>query len=105
MSTVRKLKVTDVEISQILLMRDMKKKLSKKLEKLSDELKDIENQVIELIECGADLECDFNISVNESYKTYPKYKEELEKRLGEKVIKEIIGSTQPQQFKKLVIAA
>ena len=105
MSTARKLKVTDVEISQILLMREMKKKLSKKLEKLSDELKDIENQVIELIECGADLECDFNISVNESYKTYPKYKEELEKRLGEKVIKEIIDSTQPQQFKKLVIAA
>ena len=104
MSTARKLKVTDSEISQILLMREMRKKLSKKLEKLEDELKRNEKQVIELIECGADLECDFNISVNETYKTYPRYKEELEKRLREKIVKEIIESTEPQQFKKLVIA-
>lgn len=76
MSTAKKLKVTDNEISQILLMREMRKNLSKKFEKLEDELRRNENHVIELVECGCEIDCEFNISVNESYKTYPRYKEE-----------------------------
>lgn len=103
MSTAKKLKVTDYEISKILSLREMKKALSKKLEKLEDELKQNESQIIDLIECGCEVDSEFNISINESSKTYPKYKDEIEKRLGEKVLKEIINSTEPKSFKKLVI--
>ena len=105
MSTARKLKITDHEISQILSMREMKKRLSKKLEKLDLELKQMEKEAIDLIECGCEIDSSFNISISETYKTYPRYKEELEKRLGKKVVREIIDSTTPQQFKKLVIAS
>lgn len=103
MTTAKKLEVTDEQISRILSLREMKKALSKKLDKLEDELKSNELQIIELIECGCEVDSEFNISISESKKTYPKYKEEIEKRLGEKVLKEIINSTAPKVFKKLII--
>ena len=105
MNTAKKLQINDDEISNILSLREMKKALSKKLEKLDSELKKEERKVMELIEFGAENYSEFNISINESFKTYPKYKEEILKRYGEDVVKEIINSTQPQQFKKLVIAS
>jgi hypothetical protein len=105
MSTAKKLKITDDDISQVLSLREMKKRLSKKLENIDFQLKQNEKELIELIECGCELDSSFNISINESFKRYPRYKDELEKRLGEKIIKEIIDSTEPQQFKKLVIAS
>ena len=104
-NTAKKLQISDDEISNILSLREMKKALSKKLEKLDSELKKEERKVMELIEFGAENYSEFNISINESFKTYPKYKEEILKRYGEDVVKEIINSTQPQQFKKLVIAS
>lgn len=85
-------------------MRDMKKALAKKLEKLDVDLRKNEKEVIELLECGAEIDSSFNVSVNELYKTYPRYKEEIEKRLGEDVVKEIIDSTEPTKFVKLVIS-
>lgn len=103
MTTAKKLKVTNDQISRILSLREMKKALSKKLDKLEDELKSNESHIIELIECGCEVDSEFNISINESSKVYPKYKEEIEKRLGEKVLKEVINSTVPKLFKKLVI--
>lgn len=105
MSIVKKLIITDDEISQVLSLREMKKALSKKLDKIDAKLKKSERELIELLECGCDVDSSFNISINETSKTYPKYKEEIEKRLGEEVLKEIIESTAPKQFKKLVIAA
>lgn len=103
MSTAKKLIITDDEISQVLSLREMKKALKAKLDKLEDQLKENESQLMELIECGCEIDSSFTISVNETQKVYPKYKEEVEKRLGEKVLKEIINSTVPKIFKKLVI--
>lgn len=94
MTTAKKLIITDEEISQVLSLRELKKALTKN-----------ESQLIELLECGCAVNSAFSISINESFKTYPKYKEEIEKRLGEEILREIIESTQPKQFKKLVIAA
>ncbi|MCB9094705.1 MAG: hypothetical protein H6621_06515 [Halobacteriovoraceae bacterium] len=104
MTTAKKLKVTDDDIYKIISMRDMKKALAKKLEKLDVDLRKNEKEVIELLECGAEIDSSFNVSVNELYKTYPRYKEEIEKRLGEDVVKEIIDSTEPTKFVKLVIS-
>lgn len=103
MTTLQRLQVTDEQISRVLSLREIKKALSKKLNKLEDELRMNESQIIDLIECGCEVNAAFNISINESEKVYPKYKEEIENRLGEKVLKEIINSTKPKLFKKLVI--
>ena len=105
MKTAKKLLITDEEISRVLSLREMKKALSKKLDKIESDLKKNESQLIELLECGCDVDSSFNISINETFKTYPKYKDEIEKRLGEDTLKEIIESTEAKQFKKLVIAA
>jgi len=104
MSTAKKLLITDNEISQILSMREMKKKLAKKLDKIEKDLKRYENEMMDLIDLGCDIDSVFNISISESSKTYPKYKEELEERLGEDVVLEIIENTEPKIFKKLIIS-
>lgn len=103
MSTAKKLIITDDEISQILSLREMKKALKAKLDKLEDQLKENEGQLMELIECGCEIDSSFTIFINETQKVYPKYKEEIEKRLGDKVLKEIIKATAPKSFAKLVI--
>lgn len=85
MSTAKKLTITDEGISKVLSLREMKKALSKKLDKIVINLKMHEGELIELLECGCDVNFSFNISVNKTSKTYPKYKEEIEKRPGEQV--------------------
>ena len=105
MSTAKKLVITDQEISNIIYLREMKKTLSKKLEALDKELKESESDVIKLLEIGADIETQFNISINESFKTYPKYKEEILARMGKEVVEEIINSTKPIRSQKLVISS
>jgi hypothetical protein len=103
MSTLRKNEITDNEVARILTLREMKKVLSKKLDKVDKDLKGAENDVIQLMEGGAEIDTSYNIAINETSKTYPKYKEELEKRLGINIVDEIIKTTQPRIFKKLVI--
>lgn len=105
MRSVKQPKITDSEVAQIQTLREMTKVLKARLEKLENELEANESHVIGLIESGASNECSFNISINETSRRYPKYKEELEKRLGEKVLNEIIENTEPKISKKLVIAA
>lgn len=105
MSSVKQPKITDSEIAHIQTLRDMAKVLKARLEKLENELEANESYVIELLETGAVNECSFNISVSETSRRYPKYKEELEKRLGEKVLNQIIENTEAKVSKKLVIAA
>jgi hypothetical protein len=105
MNTARKLQVTDDEIAKIISLREMKKSLSKKLDKLDKELKKQEFEIVELIGLGAEVDSGFNVSVNESFKTYPKYKEEILNRLGQDTIDEIIKTTEPIRSQKLIISA
>jgi hypothetical protein len=104
MSTARKLQVTDYEIEKIISLREIKKLLSKKLDKLDKELKKEETELIEVISLGAEVDSNFNVSINESFKTYPKYKEEILRRLGQDTIDDIIQSTEPIRSQKLVIS-
>jgi len=105
MSSLKQPKITNSEIAHIQTLRDMAKVLKARLEKLENELEANESYIIGLLESGASNECSFNISINETSRRYPKYKEELEKRLGEKVLNEIIENTEAKISKKLVIAA
>lgn len=103
MSSLKQPKITDSEIAHIQTLRDMTKILKARLEKLENELEANESYVIKLLATGAVNECSFNISVIETARRYPKYKEELEKRLGENVLNQIIESTEPKISRKLVI--
>ena len=105
MGSMTKPKITNSEIAHIQTLRDMAKVLKARLEKLENELEANESYVIDLLENGASNECSFNISVNETSRKHPKYKEEIEKRLGEKVLNQIIENTEAKISKKLVIAA
>lgn len=105
MSSMTKAKITNSEIAHIQTLREMAKALKSRLEKLENELEANESYVISLLEVGAINECSFKISVNETSRKHPKYKDEIEKRLGEKVLNEIIESTEAKISKKLVIAA
>lgn len=105
MSSIKQPKITDSEVVHIQTLREMTKVLKARLEKLENELEANESQVIDLLENGATNDSNFNISVNETSRRYPKYKEELEKRLGENVLNQIIESTEAKISKKLVIAA
>lgn len=105
MSSVKQPKITDSEVAHIQTLREMTEVLKARLEKLENELEANESQVIDLLENGATNDSSFNISVNETSRRYPKYKEELEKRLAENVLNQIIESTEAKISKKLVIAA
>lgn len=97
--------ITNSNIAHIQTLRDMAKALKQRLDKIEAELDANESFVIELLSNGAANDSTFNLSVNETSRKHPKYKEEIEKRLGEKVLNEIIQSTEAKISKKLVIAA
>lgn len=105
MKAQKQTKITNSEIAHIKTLRDMAKALKDRLDKLEIELETNEAFVISLLDSGALNASSFNISVNETSRKHPKYKEEIEKRLGEVVLNEIIQNTESRISKKLVIAA
>jgi len=105
MKANKQAQITNSEIAHIQTLRDMAKALKQRLEKLETELEANETFVIHLLDSGAINDSNFNISVNETSRKHPKYKEEIERRLGEVVLNEIIDNTEPKTSRKLVIAA
>lgn len=105
MKAHKQAQITNSEIAHIQTLRDMAKALKHRLEKLEAELEANETFVIQLLDNGAVNDSTFNISVNETSRKHPKYKEEIERRLGEMVLNEIIQNTEPKTSKRLVIAA
>jgi len=105
MKTQKQPKITNSEIAHIKTLREMTKALKERLDKLESELEVNETFIISLLDSGALNASSFNISINETSRKHPKYKEEIEKRLGEIVLNEIIQNTESKTFKKLVIAA
>lgn len=105
MNALMKERITDSEIAQVKTMREMVKVLKQKLDKMEAELEVNEKTIIELVESGVSIDTTFNISIVETSRKHPKYKEEIEKRLGEDVLNEIIESTHPKITKKLIIPA
>lgn len=105
MKAHKQAKITNSEIAHIKTLREITKALKERLDKLESELEVNETFVIGLLDSGALNASSFNISINETSRKHPKYKEEIEKRLGEIVLNEIIQNTESKTFKKLVIAA
>lgn len=105
MKAHKQAQITNSEIAHIQTLRDMAKALKHRLDKLENELVANETFIIQLLDSGAINGSSFKISVNETSRKHPKYKEEIEKRLGEVVLNEIIENTEPKTSKKLVIAA
>lgn len=104
MKAQKETQITNSEIAHIQTLRDMAKALKQRLEKLETELEANETFVIQLLDSGAINGSSFNISVNETSRKHPKYKEEIEKRLGEVVLNEIIENTEPKTSKKFALA-
>lgn len=97
------LEVTDIDILKIQSLRKLKKELSHKLKQVEAELNESENSVISNIEGGCRVNSHFSISIELKFKTYPRYKEEIEARLGSGTLKEIIESTPKREYKRLII--
>ncbi len=97
------IEITDIDILKIQSLRKIKKELSDKLKKVAAELTSSENNVILSIERNVVPNTHFSLSVDVKLKTYPKYKDEIEARLGANVLKEIIESTPKREYKKLII--
>ena len=83
----------------------MAKTLKQRLDKIEVELEANETLVMTLMDSGAVNDSSFNISIKETSRKNPRYKEEIEKRLGEVILNEIIDNTESKTSKKLIIAA
>ncbi len=97
------IEITDIDILKVQSLRKMKKELSDKLKQVEIELSATESNLILNLEQEIKLNTHFSLSIDVKYKTYPKYKEELETRLGSDVLKEIIESTPKREYKRLII--
>ena len=105
MNTQKKPRITDSEVAHIKTLRDMAKTLKQRLDKIEVELEAIETFVTTSMDSGAVNVHHLIFWLKKPLRKNRRYKEEIEKHLGEVVPNEIIDRTEVKISKKLIIAA
>lgn len=96
--------VEKVKVEQILAMRETRKALQERLELVEKALSTAEDEIIGLIELGADVaSAGYALSVNESQRRYPAWKEHFISFMGKAKADDILEATPATIYKKLVI--
>lgn len=96
--------ITNNQLEQLLAMRETQKGLRDRLKLMDDAINEAEAQLIDQMNLGANLtECGYTLSVQETVRRYPAWKEHFLWRLGKTEADAVLESTPATVHRKLVI--
>ena len=98
--------VLDDEVNAILSKRAAEKKLKQFLERMQEELKVEEQNLIDKIDEGADLRyCSYSLDIKETFRRYPAWKEHFVELAGKEAADRVTEETEPKRYRSIVIEA
>jgi hypothetical protein len=93
-----------IEVEKVLALRETHKALKDRLELMDKALREAEGDVLAKLDAGADLaHCGYAVSVQVVERRYPAWKEEFIARLGKAHAGEVLESTEPTVYRKVVV--
>lgn len=95
--------ITEMEIANLLNLRESKSFLKKRLEQIDSDLESLEQELIGRIEDGAEVTCRYPVSVKVTERRYPSWKDAFLGIAGEQEAKRITESTAPTISKSLIV--
>ncbi|HLD99592.1 MAG TPA: hypothetical protein VJB59_04995 [Bdellovibrionota bacterium] len=102
--TAERMSVCDLEVAELIAMRDTFAALKRRMELLEPHLESKEAAIISKIEAGADTSrCRYNLEVKTSNRTFPSWKEEFISRLGKDEANIVALNTPQRVYKKLLV--
>ncbi len=103
-NTLSKVVVTNIEIEQLLALKETQKELNRRLELIEQSVQSTEDTIISKIDSGADLSsCGFGIEVKEVERRYPAWKEHFIELAGKDTADRILAETEPKVYRNLRI--
>lgn len=95
---------SSIQVQRVLALREAQQSLKDRLEVAEGALKSAEQEVIELLQGGANFShCGHEVSIINSERRYPAWKEHFISRLGKADADQVLESTRPVIIRKLVI--
>lgn len=95
--------ITEMEIANLLNLRESKSFLKKRLEQIDSDLESLEQELIGRIEHGVTVTCRYPVSVKVTERRYPSWKDAFIGIAGEQEAKRITESTAPTISKSLIV--
>lgn len=103
-NAVKKPVISTIEVNEYLAMRESIAALKRRIELLTESLDQSEQNLIAKIDLGANTDaCGFLLSVRESEKRFPAWKEHYIEACGQEKAERILKSTEPKLYRDLVI--
>lgn len=99
-----RLMVDSLQLDQIVALRRDKAALKERLARIEAQLDDIETQVIDLVQDGADYSSTgYQLEIQETARRYPAWRDVVVERLGKATADEVLANTAAKITYKLVI--
>jgi len=103
---LRKITVTNIEVEQLLALRETQKELKRRLELVDQSVESAEQAIVSKLDSGADLTaCGFGLEVKECERRYPAWKEHFIELAGKDAAHRVLAQTDPKIYRNLRIGA
>lgn len=96
--------IANSQLEHLLAMREAQKGLRHRLKLMDDAIEKAESEIMEQLDCGVDLSaCGYELSIQETVRRYPAWKEHFISRMGKEVADSVMENTAPVLHRKLVV--
>jgi hypothetical protein len=94
--------ITDIDLQQLKVLKDVRARLKKQLSKIESEVKGQEQNIISMYESGAELNTSIEFKVKERERRYPSWKEHFISECGKELADQVVSETEPKKYKEIV---
>ncbi|POB13862.1 hypothetical protein [Halobacteriovorax sp. DA5] len=95
--------ITDIDLQQIIKLRETKKILQDQLKDMTDNLHHLEESVISKLKDGCINLTTKQLTIKESQRRFPSWKEHFIEKCGKQMATVIIENTEPKRYETLTI--
>lgn len=103
-NAIKKPIITASDVNEYLALKESIQALKRRIEMLTESLDQSETTLISKLDFGADTSaCGFNLSIRETEKRFPAWKEHYIEACGKEAADDILEGTQAKVYRDLVI--
>ncbi len=103
-NAVQKQLVTSIEVNEYLALKESIAALKRRIETLTESQNKLEATIVKKLDFGADTSsCGFHLSVSQTERRFPAWKEHFIESCGKEKADRVLESTEAKIYKNLVI--
>ena len=102
-NAARNIQITEFQIQELLAQRESLDALKKRYELLENSVRATEQEIIVLVESGAEIRTSYDLQIRKSERRFPSWKAHFAEVAGAEAAERVLNETTPTIYKTLVV--